>query len=501
VDTRTKELFDGWLITVRQIRALECTLELLEFDSVSAMPPANADVRGFDCEAFATIRHELLTSRLFRDKTRALMDSSDALDGKQMACVRDISRQIHLATAVPMQITIALEGLKSPTHAAWEKAREGGDAHEFMRLLEQMVTLTRKKAKALATGEHLYDSLLDLYDPGLTTTGIRSLLDEHAQFAEPLLRSGIVSDASCTQGVEVQCDEERAVKFAIAVAQQIGLDLKRVVFTRTKHPQMVGLSVHDVRIALRKDYPGFMDTLTSVMHETGHALYELGFDPEWWRTPMAQALSYGFHESQAILYERMLGNSRAFWSWCFARLVDLLPGIGERYAADDFYRAVNRVEPGPIRVEADAVTYPIHIRLRTIMEIALVDEGMEVRDIPKFWDDEMERSLGLRPKSALKGWLQDPHWAGGAFGYFPSYAVGIIAAAQFWQQAHKDIPELDEQISEGSFLPLLQWVREKIHRRGRLLTSEQLITEVTGRPLDTKAYEAVMLARIREAHC
>jgi carboxypeptidase Taq len=366
--------------------------------------------------------------------------------------------------------------------AAWETARAASDFAAFAPFLERHVDLCRRYAACFPEAEHPYDPLMQRYEPGATTAAVS------AAFAR--LRDGLVPliaaiaerpDPGDLTGPFPTADQR---VLALEIARSMGYDDAAWRIDEAAHPFMANMGREDVRITTKEDESTLAIGLFGVLHETGHGLYEAGVDERWDRTTAGTGTSLGVHESQSRLWENMVGQSRELWTRWLPRARELFPVPLDGLEVDDVLRRINAVRPSLIRVDADEATYCLHVLLRFELEVQLFQGDLEVADLPAAWNERMRADLGVEVPSDADGVLQDIHWAHGVFGYFPTYALGTMIAAQLWEAAHVAIPDLRRRIEDGDLATLREWLREHVHRHGRTRTGDEILREVTGGGLD-----------------
>jgi len=447
---------------------------LMAWDQQVMMPGAGAPARS---EAMATISR-LHHDRLVAPELAALLDAAEA-DEPQIA--RAVRRDHDVARRVPGELTSEMSRAGSDGYAAWLRAREENDYAIFEPALRRNVELVRRYADCFAELAHPYDALLDRYEPGTTAAQVSALFLR--------LRAGLVPLLS-----EIAMQPTRqafAGDFPVAAQREIGLEIVQSMGFETEawrlddavHPFAAAPARCDVRITSRFDDHS-LTGLFALMHEVGHGLYEHGVDPALERTTLGTGVSLGVHESQSRLWENLVGRSPEFWSHWLPRMRDRFPLTLRDMDLDTFIRAINIVRPTLIRVEADEVTYALHVILRYELELALVEGSLDTADLPAAWAAKMQQFLGVDVPDDLQGVLQDIHWSEGIIGYFPTYAIGNVLAAQLWRAANADNPGLAAEISRGELGALRVWLREKIHRHGRLLSPLELVEQAVGGPLD-----------------
>ncbi len=478
-----------------QIADLNAAANLLSWDQETYMPDGAARNRAYQLATLRTLSHELFVD----DATASLLDACEREvdpegDDVDAALVRVTRRDLDRERKLPSSLVSALAESGAIAQHTWSKAREKNDFSLFAPHLERLVDLTRQKAEAIGFQEHVYDALLDEYEPGMSTASVREVFAALRGQLVPVVRA-IASrpplDASC---LNQHFDRKKQWDFGMRVLRDVGYDFERGRQDVSAHPFTTSFSLTDVRITTRVQEDFFSSAFFATLHEAGHALYEQGIDPSLDRTPLADGTSLGIHESQSRLWENMVGRGRPFWRHYYPELQRVFPDAFGSVPMETFYRALNRVEPSLIRVEADEVTYNLHIMLRLEIELALFDQTVQISDVPDLWNTRMEEYLGIRPESDANGVLQDVHWSIGAFGYFPTYALGNLMSAQLFAQAKRELPSLESDVENGRFEPLLSWLREKVHRHGRTRSATRILDDVTGPGLNA----APWIAYVRE---
>jgi carboxypeptidase Taq len=479
---------------------------LLDWDQRTQMPAAGAETRAEQLATLARIRHQ----RLIADELGALLDaaavevSSEPYDSVEASLVRVARREWEKARRVPAELRAEITRAALLAERAWVGYRERSDFAGFLPHLERMIGLRRCYAECFdgfGRFEHPYDPLLDDFEPGMTTAEAQAVLAELRDGIRPLVaevaaRPGAVDD-SCLHG-DFDLEAQRTLAREVVAGLPLQADAWRL--DPTVHPFATAISPADVRITTRFD-PGYVGTaLWSVIHEAGHALYENGIARELWRSPLCTAPSLSFHESQSRMWENWVGRGRPYLGHLLPLLRELFPGQFGAVDPEDLYRAANRVEPSLIRVEADQVTYNLHIAIRFELELELFEERLDLADLPEAWNSLTARYLGLEVPSDASGVLQDVHWAGGAFGYFPTYALGNVIAAQIWDAAARELPKLDDQLAAGELEPLFDWLRRSLYRHGAKLMPTEMLERVVGGPLDVAPYLRQLRERAAEIY-
>lgn len=472
--------FAELLRLLREVHDLEAAAELLEWDQETYMPEEGAGARGRQLATLRKVAHERFTG----DRTGHLLDSlSAAFDDPlsfEASLVRASRRDFDRAVRLPSALVAEMAQVSARARVAWRVAREQDDYAHFAPHLRQIVQLSIRKAEALGYASCRYDALLDEYEPEMTTERVTAVFGALRDELVPFVRELAAADAPRDDFLHEEYPASAQWDFGMDVLRDIGYDFRRGRQDVSAHPFSTSFSIKDVRITTRLNKRYLPSALFGSLHEAGHALYEQGIDPALEGTPLASGTSLGMHESQSRLWENQVGRSHAFWRHYFGRLQARFESQLGRVSRKAFYRAINRVCPSHIRVEADEVTYNLHIMLRYELELALIEERITVEDLPEAWNAAMEEYLGIRPESDAQGVLQDIHWALGAFGYFPTYALGNLMAAQLYARAQEVIPDLDDAVACGDFAPLLRWLRAHVHVHGRKMTAEEILVRTTG---------------------
>ena len=471
-----------WMGTIAD---LDGAAAVLEWDRETIMPPGAAEARGAQLATLAGLRHRTMLDPDLDEPIALLSDADDPL---QAACARYALRERTHARLVPEDLVRALTEASSRSVAIWGTARPAGDMSAFVEAIRPLVALTREQALCLADGGDPYDALIDLYEPGTTYADLQPVLDDLAARVTPLVDRLAGAGGPALADADWDVDAQMAV--GTQLAADIGFDLSRGLVGRTAHPVTMGLGAGDTRLSTRVDPADPLSSIMAVMHEGGHALYDQGIPEHWRRMLAGDAPSLGAHESQSRFWENHIGRSAAFWNVMAPTLHRAFPHAADGLTGDDYRRALNRVQRSTIRVESDEVTYDLHIVVRTRLERALVLGEMEVDDLPGAFDDALADVVGVRPASAGEGAMQDIHWAAGIMGYFPTYTLGNLYAAQLADAAEASVGAIDDVIPREGFRPFLEFLRDRVHRHARLLPTAQLMREATGSTLSADPFIA-----------
>src|SRR5918995_4090581 len=479
------KLLKNRLATISDLRSAK---SLLFWDQQTYMPGGGVAGRAEQVATLSRLAHQMLTD----DETKGLLDASGEPDpsSEEGALLRRALRDYERATKLPAELVAEISRATALAEPDWVTAREESDWRLFAPHLERILDLKREAAEALGYEDHPYDVLLDAYEPGAEKARLEVMFKELKEGVLPLIRAVVAKGAGKDRAAPLKgaFGEAGQEEFGQEVISAFGYDWKRGRQDRSVHPFCINFGPGDVRITTRFDGGWLAPALFGTMHEAGHALYEQGVDPSYARTPLGGGTSMGVHESQSRLWENLVGRSQAFWSHYFPKLREVFSEVLGEIDVREFYGAINVLEPSEIRVEADEVTYNLHILLRFELEVALIEGSLSVADLPAAWNAKMEEYLGLVPKNDSAGVLQGIHWADGLFGYFPTYTIGNVLSVQFFEAAVEAHPWIPEEIKSGSFSTLLGWLRENVHRHGSRYYPHELVERATRRPLGTAPY-------------
>jgi carboxypeptidase Taq len=484
-----RKSYDDLIAEYKAYTTLQAVLGLLHWDMQTMMPPKGAAQRADQMAILSGLSHQKLTSNKMGDLLGSLKQPDGKLSEDELANIREIDRDFTRATRIPQELVEELTRQQSKTHTTWEGAREAGDFSMFAPDLEKLVVLSKKVAECLGYQDTPLDALLDEFEPGATAKSFTAMFDEVKKTTIPLLDKITASPVKAKFDFEKNTfSAEKQKVFGEELIAVVGLDRAGSRLDTAIHPFCAGVR-GDVRITTRYNVHAPQQAIFGIIHETGHALYEQGMREDTLGTPLSQALSYGLHESQSRMWENFIGRSDPFWKKFFPVLNKHFGAELAGMTVEDWVLAINHVERSLVRVEADEMTYDLHIILRFEIERDLFSGAISVSDLPKVWNKKFEAYLGLTPPDdGKRGVMQDIHWAMGSFGYFPSYSVGNIAAAQFWSKMNQDMPNMDAQIEAGNFKDILNWLIKNVHERGRCYSRDDLMKKVTGEPLNVKHY-------------
>jgi carboxypeptidase Taq len=460
---------------------------VLGWDQETYMPPKGAEYRGRQLATLASQAHELLTSDVYGKLLQELAQMG-GLDDTQQTNVRLSLEDYEKNKKLSPEFVEELSKQTSECFNAWITARRQNDYSVFAPSLDKMITLKRKQADLYGYKAHPYDALVDEYEKGATVAMLDPLFKGIREQLLPLLAKIKTLPQVSNDCFHKHYPKQQQWDFGIEVLQRMGFDFEAGRQDYSEHPFTTSFAPTDVRLTTRVDENNYASMLWSCIHEAGHGLYEQGLPEEQYGLPLGAAASLGIHESQSRFWENCIGRSIDFWQYFFTVLQKYFPDQLNDVTAEDFFKAANRVEPSLIRTEADELTYHFHVMIRYEIEKTLIEGSLATKDIPGRWNELYEHYLGVKPGDDKTGALQDVHWSHGSFGYFPTYTLGSFYAAQFYDQAQKDMQNLRQQITKGELSTLLHWLREKVHKSGRRYTSEELCEKVTGKKLDPSKF-------------
>jgi carboxypeptidase Taq len=482
----------------RRLNALREAAGMLNWDMSAMMPAGGAEARSEQLAALQVICHELVSDPALAELLDRAEANAKRLDPWQRANVREMRRDWLHTTALPADLVEALSRARNRCEMIWRQARPKGDFAAVLPSMQALLDLVRESAAAKSEpmGCAPYDALLDEYEPGGTAARIDVVFDQLAAFLPDFLGRVLERQATAPQPLAPQGPFPIAAQEALArrLMAVVGFDFDHGRLDTSLHPFCGGVP-DDVRITTRYDVDDFAKSLMGVLHETGHALYERGLPAAWRTQPVGAARGMAAHESQSLLMEMQACRSPEFVGYLAPLARAAFGGDGAAWTADNLKRMYNRVSPGFIRVDADEVTYPAHVILRYRLEKQIIAGDLAMADLPGAWNEGMRTLLGITPPDDGRGCLQDIHWYDGAWGYFPTYTLGAIAAAQLFAAAKAAVPEIPAAIGRGDFAPLVGWLRQNVHAWGSFHSTDDLLQQATGRPLDPQAFEAHLTAR------
>ena len=491
---------------IASVNDILCALNLLVWDSRVMMPPGGAESRGRQIATLTRLARDILAG----DATLSALETAERAartlpeDGEEREALRQIRHAVDLHRRVPAALIERRAAVRAMANAAWIEARAKSDFALFKPLLAETISNARDYADALGWSAHPYDALIGLYEPGETYASLRALFGKLRAGLSPILAQAVARQKPERDILRRHFPVAAQLEAARAFSRRFGYDMERGRLDTTVHPFEISFTRGDVRITTRCNPDFLRPALFGAFHETGHGLYEQNVDPAFTRSVFTTDLaglyavggaSFGAHESQSRLWENHVGRSAAFWQLHFGELKGFFPDALGDVDAGEFHRAVTRVEPGPIRTDADELTYDFHIMLRVDFEAALMAGEIKVDDIPEAWNAAMEKELGVRVKNDAEGCLQDIHWSSGMIGSFCTYTVGNVMAAQLFAVGAQPGGAVAQALAQGDYAPLRDWLREKIWRHGRRFSRETLLKRATGRGLDPAPYLAYLSAK------
>ncbi|MBC6490302.1 carboxypeptidase M32 [Flavihumibacter stibioxidans] len=475
----TETLYERYVAELQQIADIRYAVALLQWDQETYMPVSGAAARSRQVATLSEMAHSRFTSSTFGELLAELMQRPD-LTPQQSANLHLSHYDFEQQARVPASFVRTISETVSRSFHAWMDARKANDFNIFAPVLEELVTLKKEEADLLGYDKHPYNALLNQYERGCTT----ELLDNTFGTLQPPLKALLDKIAACPQVddrlLKQYFPEQDQWQFSMDLLEKMGYDLDAGRQDKAEHPFTINFSSQDVRITTRIDEQDLGNMTWSTIHELGHALYEQGLPAGQYGLPLGEAASLGIHESQSRFWENNIGRSLPWCQYFLPHLQKYFPSQLGNSSPEHFFRAINKVYPSLIRTEADELTYHFHVIIRYELEKALIGGELSVKDIPAFWGERYNHYLGIRVPDDRRGCLQDVHWSHGSFGYFPTYSLGSLYAAQFFGQLKKEFPDMDEITRQGKFNIALEWLRGRIHQYGRQYTSEELCKNLTG---------------------
>lgn len=478
----------------KEIYTLASVLMLLEWDQETKMPMDGASFRASQIELLSALTHKEKTSDSFKKALEKLIDlktgtiSSNSLDDRKKSALQEFRRELLKDTKLPSIFVKKLAKANSEGAHAWQKAKAANTFETFLPHLETIVKLNQEKAKLLGYKDHPYDALLDLYEPEMTTQKLDALFGELKPFLTQLTQKLAKTEEKDNSFLSTFFPLDKQMEFSRELLKEMGVDPEKSRLDTSAHPFCLGVHPTDVRLTTFTSTTAFFTNLSAVMHEGGHALYELGLPPEDFGTSLGTYCSIAIHESQSRWWECFIGQSRPFCEHLLSKLQKTFPKELKEVSLDQFYSVINQVKPSLIRVFADEVTYILHIIIRYEIEKEFLTGSINLKDLPKIWNEKIKESLGIVPETDREGCLQDVHWSCGLIGYFPTYALGNLYAGQLFETFKKQHPDFEKRISGGDLSFIRHFLQEKIHQYGRELPPLTLIEKATGHPLSPKPY-------------
>ncbi|QDU78821.1 Thermostable carboxypeptidase 1 [Polystyrenella longa] len=488
--TNIPPAYDRMVELLREKAVLNSCGSLLGWDEQTYMPPAGGEHRANQLALLAGLTHERATTPELGGLLGELKEFEESAGSESVLAVniRAARRDYDRATQLPRKLVEEMTREISLAQQKWVAARKQADFSIFQKSLESIIRLKREEASILKKeGETLYDALLDEYEPGMRAEQVQALFDPLREGVIKLLQQ--IKDSSVEPKTEIlkrSYPTDRQHELGQAAAAQIGFDFERGRLDTTAHPFCSEIGPGDCRLTTRYFENFFNSGFFGILHEAGHGMYEQGLNVEQYGLAMGLSVSLGIHESQSLLWENFVGRSRPFWNHFYPKVQGMYPESLNGVSLDEFYTAINDVRPSYIRVEADELTYNLHIMLRFELEQKLLAGELEAADVPEVWNSRFTEYLGVTPENDAQGCLQDIHWSAGLMGYFPTYALGKMYSAQFFKAAQNEIPDLSDLIANGEFGELKSWLNKNIHDRGQQYQARDLVKVVTGNELSEK---------------
>jgi len=490
----------------RKGKILEGISHLLEWDQETCMPKEAVKIRAEQLQTLAGMIHKEQTGKPFANALSKLIDLktgdiiAKGLKAEQKAALMRWRRDYLMQTSLPNAFVEQFARVTSEAHVVWDRAKKQNDFASFLPTLEEVIDLNRKKADYYGYSDHPYDALLDIYEPEMTKKEVEKVFNPLKKTIVELLKKIQNAKQIDDSKLRVRYAPSQQLSFGHQLTAMIGyrndrgrLDLSSHPFSSASHPT-------DSRITTRIIPQLPVSNIRSILHECGHAFYEMGLPVEHYGTPLGESVSLGVHESQSRWWETRIGQSKPFWKFLMPHMKKHFKGKLDGVGLETLWKAVNKVEPSMIRVEADEVTYALHVILRFELEVALIEGSLDPKDLPAAWNQKMEELLGITPKTDSEGCLQDIHWSMGAFGYFPTYALGNLYAAQFFEVFEKEHPDWESSVMKGEFDFIKQWLTANIHSHGRRYHSGELLKKVTGKAFTAKPFEAYLTEKYSQIY-
>lgn len=495
---KTLQALESLRSELLEIQRINSAASVLSWDQETHMPAGGGVARAEQIATLQGIAHkrlvspdmqQLLARGVDLETGHPLDDDGELWDESSQSLLREVWRDYSRAKKLPSDFVVTLSRECSLAQQVWAEAKEENTFADFLPNLRTIVSLKRKEADYLGYQDSPYNALLDVYEPGSTIAGLRPLFAQLKARLVPLLKRIQNSPTQLDDTILFHAyDTARQLEFGRLVLIAMGYDFERGRLDLSAHPFTTSFHPTDVRVTTRVHEHDLASCLFSCIHEGGHGLYDQGLDSQYYGTPLGESVSLGIHESQSRMWENCVGRSRAFWRFFYPILQQTFHHQLRAVDMEHFYAAINRVKPSMIRVEADELTYNLHIMLRFEIEQDLIEGRTKPEELPEIWNAKMHDYLGITPHTDAEGVLQDVHWSFGAFGYFPTYTLGNLYAVQFYEQARQEIPHLEDEIAAGQLMVLRRWLGQKIHRWGRMFTPDRLAQRVTGTSISPEPF-------------
>lgn len=488
-DNTLDKILSDFKLIAEEIQASRLIWQFLNWDMQTTMPIKASDSRAWQMMYLKKLEHEKLSSDELGNCIKKLEKESvfKKLDVIDQALVKELRREYNIAKKVPTELVEELADITAKAHYVWVRAREKNDFNSFIPYLEKIISLKRQKAELVGYKGSPYNVMLDEYEPDITTQELDEVFNKLRTDLIPILKAIKTSNVNIDNSfINKTASEEKLKELSEDILDIIGFDLSKGRLARSDHPFTMIIGENDIGIASR--FKSIWETIADIAHEGGHGIHYQGFDKRLAKTPLYDGASFAIEESQALLYEEMIVRGLPFCNYYFPKLQKLFPEIYKNITVEQFYKGINKINPTSIRDECGELTYSLHIAVCYEIERDFIEGKLAVKDIPKVWKEKTEQAVGIIPRNDSEGALQHVHWSCGDIGYVPTYALGNLYAAQFYNTAKKEIPDLEKQISEGNTKPLREWLKEKIHKYGRMETQKEIVKRVTGEPLNPKYF-------------
>lgn len=475
---------------IYEINDIKMAAAVLSWDQETYMPKGGIQDRAEQLSTLNKISHEKFTSPEVGDLIKELKSEIKSLDAESndVRLIRVLNRTYNKAVKVPASLVAETSKACSIGQQTWAEARSKSDFNLFKPCLERIVELKKEYAKIFSPYASVYDPLLDDFEPGLKTADVKNIFNELRPQQVKLIQQINEKKEIDNAFLFREYDIEKQLTLGKDAITKFGYDWNRGRQDKSAHPFSINFGIGDVRITTRLDKNYLPMALFGSIHEAGHAMYEQGIPQELRRTPLGHGASLAIHESQSRLWENIIGRSKAFWTYFYPELQKTFPKNLSDISLNNFYKGINKVKPSLIRVEADEATYNLHVMLRLEIEIGLMEDTINVADLPSVWNLKMKEYLGIVPEDDATGVLQDIHWAMGAIGYFSTYALGNLVSAQIWQKINQDIPDISAKIEKGEVSALLGWLKKNIYAHGAKFEPQELVQKVTGSKINPAPY-------------
>lgn len=486
----------------KEIKTLKSLSQLLQWDQETKMPHGAIEFRSEQLQMLSGLIHEKTTSQKLHSLLSRLISLDDGsiqekckLDLEQQACLREWRKDYLKAQKLPKTFVKKFAKTTSAAVQAWTTAKKDNNFDLFSPHLDKILSLCREKAHFLGFKKHPYDALLDEYEPSMTTEKLEDIFDELKPFLINLWQKAS-KNAVQSDFLYGKFDKNHLMDFSFLLLKAMGLEQNHFRLDFSEHPFCMPLHPSDVRLTSHINSTDLIrGNISAVMHEGGHALYEMNLPEKHFGTPLCEALSMGIHESQSKFWETMIGQSLEFWEYFFPILQKKFPDNLSKITLNQFYQAINNVSPSFIRVHADEITYGLHVILRFELEKDLISGKLNVKDIPDFWNQKMEEYLGIKPKNYSEGCLQDIHWSWGLFGYFPTYLLGNLYAGQLYQSFKAHHKDFKIKIAQGQLIFIKDWLKEHVHQYGRIYPQDELLTKATEKHLSPEPFKKYLIEK------